>query len=339
VSAAAEPLAAVVEAVVARPGRRYPQIAVGAARGDDVCTAGFGHAEPPTAGTLFEIGSITKVFTATLLALMAGAGEVALDDPVDRFLPDGVRLPVRGRPITLADLATHSSGLPRLPKGLLRMALWKHRANPYAAFTVDQLHRAVREARLKREPGRRARYSNFGVGLLGYALARRAGTTYGELVRARICEPLGLVDTFVDVPPERRDRLADGHGRRGKPVSHWDLPTLAGAGALKSTVDDMLRFLALQQDAGDGPLARAARATHVPRLRRLRLEHCLGWVALGSRAGRRVYWHDGGTGGFRSFCAFTLDPPARVVVLASSARSVTRLGFRLIGELSGVRGR
>jgi CubicO group peptidase (beta-lactamase class C family) len=197
---------------------------------------------PDGAGTIFEIGSITKTFTVTLLADMAREGIVALDDPVQHYLPDAVRLPVHGRPITLEDLATHRSGLPRLPKGLLWPALTRDRRDPYAKLNDARLTAAVSATRPRRNPGRKVAYSNYGMGLLGYVLALRAGTTYEQLVRARICEPLGLVDTWIDTPEPERRRLAMGHTRRRVETPPWHLGALAGAGGLRSTAADLLAF-------------------------------------------------------------------------------------------------
>ena len=163
-------------------------------------TAGPNRPTPPDAHTIFEIGSLTKVFTATLLALLSEEGRLALDDPLQRYLPPGVELPVRGRPITLADLATHTSGLPRLPHRFFLRSL-RHRRNPYAWFTVDDLHAGLPSTRLRREPGGRSRYSNLGYGLLGHALAACAGSSYEQLVQERICRPLALADTHAAVPP------------------------------------------------------------------------------------------------------------------------------------------
>jgi serine-type D-Ala-D-Ala carboxypeptidase/endopeptidase len=148
------------------------------------------------ADAVFEIGSVTKTFTATLLAALGDEGIVALDDPVARHLP--VAPPVRRREITLADLATHHSGLPRLPAGLLPRAFTRDRRDPYARFDDRRMRRAIAETRPKRAPGTKFAYSNYGFGLLGYALAHRTGMSYGELVRERIALPLGLARTAVD---------------------------------------------------------------------------------------------------------------------------------------------
>lgn len=293
-----------------------------------------GEAAPVDADTIFEIGSVTKVFTAILLADMVEDGLVHVDDPVQRHLPEGVRMAVRSRPITLCDLATQTSGLPRLPPGLFRRSL-RRRHDPYASFSERDLLNAVAETRLNSPPGERSRYSNFGFGLLGYVLARRSGMSYEELVRHRICTPLDLADTGIEVADDAHERFADGHNRRTRSVPHWHLGALAGAGGLRSTVNDLLRFLGLQLAALASPLARAARATHRSRATRGRLQQGLGWVSLPLRGDtRRMLWHNGGTGGFRSFLGFVPDTHVGVVVLSNSSRSVDAIGFRLLESIS-----
>ena len=297
-------------------------------------TVGPGGASPPAANTIFEIGSVTKVFTAALLAAMVENGVVALDDPVQRFLPAGVELPVRGRPITLADLATHTAGLPRLPHGFVLRSV-RHRRNPYAWFTADDLHAGLPATRLRSAPGGRPRYSNLGYGLLGHVLALRAGRSYERLIRERICRPLGLADTSISVSAAAQGRFARGHNRRGRPVPHWDLPALAGAGALRSTVADLLAFLRLQLGEGDPALGRVAALTQVPRVRHRGAAVGLAWTRwplLGTE--RELLFHNGGTGGFRSFVGFVPITHTAVVVLSNSARSVDTLGFRILERLS-----
>jgi CubicO group peptidase (beta-lactamase class C family) len=195
----------------------------------------------PDDDTLFEIGSITKVFTATLLAEMSLKGEVGLDDPVNRYLPEPVRLASRGgMEVTLRHLATHTSGLPRLPGNLGWKALFS--SNPYAHYTVDDLYRCLRSCRLRSKPGTEYLYSNLGAGLLGHVLGLAAGAAYEELVLRRICRPLGMDDMAITLSPDQQQRLAQGHAG-GEPAPPWDHPTLPGAGALRSSTRDMLRFL------------------------------------------------------------------------------------------------
>jgi serine-type D-Ala-D-Ala carboxypeptidase/endopeptidase len=307
-------------------------IAVGVWDGDDTFTSHAGRL-PDGASSLFEIGSITKVFTATLLADMARAGLVALDDPVAAHLPPDVRMPLRGRAITLEDLASHRSGLPGLPRGLLRQALTRDRDDPYARVDAAWLEAAVARTPPRREPGRRVAYSNYGVGLLGHALTRRAGMGYDELVRERITAPLALRDTGTAIDG---GRLAQGHSRLGRPKSHWHFDALAGAGALRSTAADLIAFLRLHAGEPAGPLAEAARVTQVARARGGRLEFGLGWMLL--PASRKVpydlLFHDGGTGGFRSAAAVSPERRVAVVVLSSQVRGLTRIGLRLLGALA-----
>jgi serine-type D-Ala-D-Ala carboxypeptidase/endopeptidase len=322
-----ERLRAVISPI--RPGSGG--IAVGVWDGVETFTGHAGRL-PDGASSLFEIGSITKVFTATLLADMARAGLVALDDPVAAHLPADVRMPLRGRAITLEDLASHRSGLPRLPPGLLRQALTRDRGDPYARVDAAWLEAALARTRPRREPGRRVAYSNYGVGLLGHALARRAGMGYDELVRERIAAPLGLRDTGTAIDG---GRLAQGHSRLGRPKPHWHFDALAGAGALLSTAPDLLAFLRLHAGEPAGPLAEAARETQVARAHTGRLEFGLGWMLLPA-SGKVPYdllFHDGGTGGFRSAAAVSPERRVAVVVLSSQVRGLARIGLRLLGAL------
>lgn len=157
--------------------------------------------------TVFEIGSMTKVFTSLLLMDMARRGEVAVTDPVSKYLPAGVKMPERNhRQITLADLSTQSSGLPRMPSNFHP----KDPGNPYADYTVQQMYDFLSGYTLTRDIGSQYEYSNLGVGLLGHALSLRAGMSYEALVRSRICEPLGMKDTRITLTPSMKARLAVG---------------------------------------------------------------------------------------------------------------------------------
>ena len=277
--------------------------------------------------TIFEIGSVTKVFTSLILADMVQHGMVALDDPVAEYLPPSVKVPQRnGRSITLIDLATHTSGLPRLPTNMHP----KDPANPYADYSVEQLYEFLSDYQLTRDIGSRYEYSNLGGGLLGHALARRAGKDYESLVLSRICNPLGMKSTEITLTPEMKARLAVGHDAALEPVENWDLPTLAGAGALRSTANDLLTFLAANLGYTQAPLAPAMAAMLKPRRPTGGggVEVALGWHIFTSN-GKEIIWHNGGTGGYRSFIGF--DPKTRVGVVALSNAS-TDTGVDDIGH-------
>jgi D-alanyl-D-alanine-carboxypeptidase/D-alanyl-D-alanine-endopeptidase len=323
-----------LEPILERSGPRRMGLVVGASAGAERALWHRGDL-PDGPRSIFEIGSITKTFTATLLADMARDRLVALDDPVNRHLPAGVRVPPRGREITLEDLASHRSGLPALPRGALWRALLVDRRDPYARWDAAQLDAAVPRTRPRREPERKAAYSNYGYGLLGYALALRAETSYDDLVRERICAPLGLANTSVGVPERYRRRLATGHNRRRREVPHWHLAALAGAGGLRSTAGDLMAFLRIHEPGARHPLAAAAADTRRPRTRFHRGQICLGWWTFPPRGRlrRRVFLHEGGTGGFRSFAGFAPDAGVAVVALTNTARPVGRLGLRLLAAL------
>ncbi|MFE0011979.1 serine hydrolase domain-containing protein, partial [Streptomyces erythrochromogenes] len=215
----------------------------------------------PGPDTLFEIGSVTKPFTALALARLASTGRAGLDEPLADLLPAGTSVPSRdGRQISLQHLATHTSGLPRLPRGMLLPALLHpSKPDPYADCTADALLAGLARTRLGAVPGKRFRYSNLGAGLLGLALARRAGTDYESLITREICAPLGMTDTVVTLGGARSRRSAQGHARRGRPVSPWHLADLAGAGALRATATDLVAFVRAQLDGGPEELAEAIR--------------------------------------------------------------------------------
>lgn len=286
-----------------------------------------GDSRPLDGDTLFEIGSITKVFTALLLADMAERGEVALTDPAAKYLPAGVTMPRRGdAKITLEHLATHTSALPRLPDNLAP----KDAANPYADYTVAQLHEALSSIQLTRDVGSQYEYSNLGAGLLGHLLARRAGTDYEKLVRTRILDPLKMKSTGITLSRAMHERLAAGHDEQLTPAANWDLPTLAGAGALRSTANDLLTFLAAQMGLTKTPLAKAMAATVAARRPTTLdgMEIALGWH-IATKGGREIIWHNGGTGGYRSFIGY--DPKQRVGVVVLSNTS-TMAGVDDIGR-------
>jgi CubicO group peptidase (beta-lactamase class C family) len=172
------------------------------------------------------------------------------------------------------------------------------------------------------------------VGLLGHVLERVTRSTYEELVAERITRPLGMVDTSIAIPDEKRARFAQGHDRRGRPVPGWNLAALVGAGGLRSTVADLLRFLEAQLGRGPAGVVESMRATHEPRARRGSLSVGLGWfMLLVPGQPSIVVWHDGGTGGYRSVAGFVEASQTRVVVLASSARNVDRIGLEIVKSL------
>lgn len=237
---------------------------------DECLCLGYGKvaedsARPPDAGTVFEIGSITKLFTTALLAEMASREEVRLDQPVAELLPPGVRVPsYRRRAITLAHLAEHTAALPRLPGNL--WATVTDKKNPYRDYQVANLYEYLSGAAIGFPPGTGVAYSNLGAGLLGHVLALRAGRPFEDLLAERVLRPLALADTGIALSADQAARLAPGHTEKGEPTPNWDIPSLAGAGALRSTGAEMLTFLRANLDPPGTPVGAALRACHIPRL-------------------------------------------------------------------------
>ncbi len=278
--------------------------------------------------SVFEIGSVTKVFTATLLADMVERGEVSLSDPISKYLPKTVKTPTRdGKEITLLDLATQTSGLPRLPTNFKP----KDAQNPYADYSVDQLYTFLSSYTLTRAIGEKYEYSNVGVGLLGHILALRAGSDYETLVRKRICQPLKMDDTKISLTPELQARLTTGHNPTLKPVANWDLPTLAGAGALRSTVNDMLKFVAANLGLTKSPLLAAMQRAQQSQREtgQADLTIALNWHIL-KKFDSEIIWHNGGTGGYHSFVGFDKKARKGVVVLSNSANDIDDIGRHLL---------
>jgi CubicO group peptidase (beta-lactamase class C family) len=275
--------------------------------------------------SIFEIGSITKTFTGLLLAQMAEQKKVRLDEPVRALLPAGtVAAPASGPEITLLDLSAQRSGLPRLPDNL-RPA---DDSNPYADYDKKLLYAFVASHGVAMPAKPEFGYSNLGVGLLGQALAERAGTTYEALLRKEVTGPLGMRDTVIAITAAMRGRFVPGHDGQHKPAHAWDLTSLAGAGAIRSTAADMLTYLEAQLHPDHLPsavratpegktLAAAITASHAPQGDAMAGMHiALNWLRIDETGS---YWHNGATGGYSAFALFNPEKDFAVIVLSNTS--------------------
>ena len=253
--------------------------------------------------SVFEIGSINKTFTGVLLAEAVARGEAALDDPVQRFMPAGVPMPSRsGREITLLDLTTHTSGLPRLPDNHTAEDM----QNPYADYTVEEMYEFLSNHELQRDPGAEFEYSNIGVGVLGHALARAAGMPYVDLVRERVTGPLGMDMTGYPLDGVIAEWMTQGH-EGGHVVPYWfATESIQGAGGLRSNIEDMLIYLKANLGPPESDIERAMRVAHEPRRNDGDAQFGLGWGVRDTPRGR-VLAHGGGTGGFSTYIVFNPD--------------------------------
>ncbi|MEM7086937.1 MAG: serine hydrolase [Bacteroidota bacterium] len=276
--------------------------------------------------SIFEIGSISKTFTGLLLADMVVKGDLNLDDALQSLLPEGVTAPTRnGESIKLFHLSNHTSSLPRLPDNMTM----SNPANPYADYSERQLYDFLNGYELTRDIGSEYEYSNYAVGLLGYVLAAKRKLTYEELMVEVIAKPLGMENTRVAFTPQMKKNLAMGHSG-GIEVENWDLPTVAGAGAIRSSAVDMLKYLAANMGLKKSNLYPAMQLSH----KNSRSENTSSIVGLGwhtmERDGMEIIWHNGGTGGYRTFSGFIKGGDKGVVVLSNSTAGVNDIGVHLL---------
>jgi len=282
--------------------------------------------KPATIDTLYNIGSVTKTFTATLLMILRDAGRLDLDDEVSRFLPETVELPkdAEGRVATLRHLAKHTSGLPTDPPN-------RNRAKR-AGYNVADLYRDLKTVKLASPVGQQWSYSNLGYGLLGHALERTGGSTYEELLKQLIFAPLGMDDSSISLEPDDRQRFAAHYWadlRIRREMRPWTWGEIAANGGITSTVTDMAKYVAFQlteQDHETLPVSLAS-------LREVRgqpldpqpgaVQQCLGWMASHTKQRGLWYEHGGEVDGQSSYVAFSPPLGAGFVVLSNLGGTTT----------------
>jgi serine-type D-Ala-D-Ala carboxypeptidase/endopeptidase len=280
---------------------------------------GAGIGAPVASGaqaTLFEIGSISKVFTGLLLAQAVEAGTLSLDDTLGHLLKgkvDFAHAPTAQ--ITLRQLVTHTSCLPRLPPDFRQQGYV--RQDPYRTYDRPRLWSMLGRLNLAQRAPCDGAYSNLGFAVLGEVLAEHSAKPWAELVRQRISEPLGMRNTLQVLGPEAA-RLAPGFDG-DSPAVPWEMQAFAGAGALRSTAEDLLIFGRAILAGRDGPLGAAAARLVTPLAR---FDGEIGYALfVNGPAARRTYGHTGGTGAFRSVLTIAPDTQEVVVLLASNAQS------------------
>ncbi len=284
---------------------------------------GFGTTNPGTANTrpdgntIFEIGSITKVFTGIALADAVNRSVVKLEDSVASLLPAGYTLDEGDRrQIALKQLSTHSSGLPRLPADFWVQAKGSE-VNPYAGYTPDELFASLKDVKLNRPPGEGYDYSNYGTATLGQLLAAKLGETYSNLLQRLILDPLAMTDTSLTLSNDRKGRLAEGNSPQGEPTTSWDFDAFAPAGGLRSTSNDMLKFIRAALNPGDDPLGKALKLSLQIHSDVSLQKIGLGWHQMGTLEDLTVWWHNGGTGGYVSYLGIDPTHQTGVIVLAN----------------------
>lgn len=280
--------------------------------------------------TIYEIGSISKVFTGILLAQQVLEGRLKLEDEINNYLPDDIKVPVMGdTEITFGNLTDHTSGFPRMPNNFNP----SNPRNPYADYTVDQMYEFISNYQPVRTVGAEYEYSNLAQGLLGHLLAENKNCTYEELMVQTICNPLEMIDTRVELTESMKKNLALGHSE-GKVVENWDIPTLAGAGAIRSSTSDMAKFISANLGYMNSSLMEAMELSHQIRHDKAgETSIAMAWHINKGNKGD-VICHGGGTGGYRTFIGFVKETGKGVVVLSNSSEGADDIGFYLLDSRS-----
>jgi CubicO group peptidase (beta-lactamase class C family) len=295
----------------------------------------------PDGDTLFFNGSLSKTFTALLLADMADRGEVQLDDAVAKYLPASVMMPTHGgKQITLLHLATHASGLPVNPNNMVGA----DDRERYESYTDQMMYDYLSSCTLERDPGAAFAYSNIGMSLLGHVMALRTGTDFESLVINRIAKPLRMDSTRLTLTSAMNPRLAMGHEKSGERSPPWKLKAYAPAGCIHSSANDLLKYAAAHAGLTSPSIAATMAKTHVIRYVDTQgLPDVPGFGSLGQTAmdwvdrgafqppGMQLLGHAGGAGSYHAWLGFDVKMHRGVVVLSTDNDvTVEAIGWTLL---------
>ena len=339
--ATSNPLKSAIDKKIDTLARLYIQkantvgLVIGIINHGDIMSYGYGETvkgkgKIPNNDNFFEIGSVTKTFTATLLAWYANAGMIKLTDHIVKYLPDSVAANPALQSITLLNLCNHTSGLANLPDNLVNHA--SEALNPYKDYNKDLLFDYLKTCQLNSKPGEKYTYSNLAVGLLGTILEKVTGKTFEQMVTEVICKPLDMFSTAQYLNPLLSPRFAAVYNLDGVQTPAWDFDVLAPAGALRSTMNDMLIYAnANMQTASTGALSKALQSTHQVTFNK-DVKIGMAWHIIVVN-GVNYYYHNGITSGSNSFMAFNPEKNIAVIVLANSVESTDALGTEILKRI------
>jgi len=278
---------------------------------------------------VFEIGSLTKVFTATVLASLVADKKVKLTDEINRFYPFTFKNNVK---ITFETLANHTSGLPRLPSNINLSDI----SNPYKNYGSDQLYEYLKNGlNLQNKSEKKYDYSNLGAGLLGNTLAVSQKTTFTELLQKRIFDRFKMNNSYTN-SKDLGSKLVEGLNADGQKVSNWDFDVLFGGGGILSTTEDLSKFATAQFDLKNTDLTLTRTPTFTVSEK---MKIGLGWHILKTQSGKNLFWHNGGTAGYSSSMVVDTDNKTAVVILSNVSSfnpkmgNIDQLCFELMKEI------
>jgi CubicO group peptidase (beta-lactamase class C family) len=295
---------------------------VGIVQGDTVYMQCYGVIDKdskikPDSSTVFEIGSLTKVFTAEITQLLVDQKMLSWDDNIAKYLPQNVRLPANDN-TTLMNLVSHTSGFPRVPEVWFKK-LELDTCNPYSKLALGDLYDYLNIYTDKKAPSLKSyEYSNLGAGLLGHILEWRTGKTYETLIQEYVCAPLQMTHTSTTIVDSTK--FATGYDEKGNKTCHWTFPILTGCGAIRSTGEDMLKFLKANM-GNNSTVSRSFLKTQTEVAAIPGGAVGYGWhidkmngILFGIP---EIVWHNGGTGGFRTYMAFVPGTHRGIIVMAN----------------------
>lgn len=304
--------------LVKKYGKDFPQyteFAIAVVEGDEVSFYGFIKKDSTfeakeNASAIFEIGSITKVFTSTLLVQQVVNKKMKLNHLVKKFLP----FKLKGNPkITLESLSNHTSGLPRLPDNLFPMMV-NNPDNPYKGYDAEKLKEyCSKQLSLTNEVGAQSNYSNLGAGLLGYAICQKTKKSYEDLLQEFIFKPLEMNQSTTNQNLVK-EQLVRGLDPDGKVTSSWDLEVLAPAGNVLSSVQDLSKFIIANFDT-ENPVFKLQQTQ--TKIINKNMAVALGWHIIQSKTGKKLHWHNGGTGGYTSSMAVDVQNKKGMILLSN----------------------
>jgi CubicO group peptidase (beta-lactamase class C family) len=288
-----------------------------------------GNGKLPDQNSIFEIGSVSKTFTSTLLAYYVEKKKVSLSDPVTKYLPDSVAGNPALKGITLLTLSNHTSGLPRMPDNIFTDGT--DPLNPYKTYTKENLFSWLKHCQPEHKPGEQYEYSNLAAGLLGVILERISGKTYEQMVKQVICDKLKMNSTVQHVSGVLQERMVTEYNEEGKPTPAWDFDALAAAGAIRSTVHDLLQYAVQQLHPESDALSRAVALTHKITNEKT-IPVALAWHG-GETNGTKYLWHNGGTYGAASYIGFVPAKDVAVVLLSNCGENADSVAKEILGHL------
>lgn len=334
------PMKSGIDKLVDSAARLYIQksntagLVIGVLKAGKIYTYGYGQTQLPNgklpdANTVFEIGSITKTLTGEILAYYVNQGKISLTDPITKYLPDSIATNPELQKIKIVNLSNHTSGLSGLPDNFFTKNT--DQLNPYKNYTKDLFFASLRNCKLKSVPGETYVYSNQAVGLLGIILERISGKTYEVLVKEIIANPLKMNSTFQHLTPKFAERFVTVYNLSGKETKAWDFDAIAAAGCIRSSLNDLLLYAKSNIKRDHTKLGKAINLSQMLTFSK-DPEVGLGWHSFDLK-GNQFFWHNGGTGGSRSYLIVSPAKKIAIVVLSNSEASVDAVAADILDKL------